>query len=126
MKKEIISTENAPKAIGPYSQAVQVGGFIFCSGQLALDPLSGGRTPGGIEQQTRQVLENLKGVLEAAGSSLDQVVKTSVYLKDMGDFKTMNQVYAEYFRENPPARVTVEVSGLPKDVAVEIECIAYA
>ena len=125
--KEIIKTPHAPAAIGPYNQAIKANGLIFCSGQIPLDPLSGGGlAPGGIEIQTHQVIKNLKAVLEAAGSSLDKIVKTTVYLADMGEFEAMNSIYGEYFDENAPARATVEVSCLPKNVAVEIDCIALA
>jgi 2-iminobutanoate/2-iminopropanoate deaminase len=122
--KNIISTEKAPKAIGPYSQAVISNGFAFLSGQIPLDPATNQLIEGGIAAQTERVLENLKSVLEAAGSSLDQVVKTTVYLKDMGEFAKMNEVYGRYFNSNAPARATVEAARLPRDVAVEIDCIA--
>jgi 2-iminobutanoate/2-iminopropanoate deaminase len=122
--KKIISTDRAPKAIGPYSQAVISNGLAFLSGQIPLDPATGAIVEGDISWQTRRVLENLKAVLEAAGSSLEGVVKTTVYLKDMGQFAHMNEVYATYFTTNPPARATVEAARLPKDVLVEIDCIA--
>lgn len=122
--KQVISTPGAPAAIGPYSQAIVSNGFAFLSGQIPLDPASGALMEGGIEQQTARVLENLKAVLEAAGSSLGAVVKTTVYLKDMSEFAAMNAVYARYFTDNPPARATVEAARLPKDVRVEIDCIA--
>ena len=125
--KNIISTEQAPKAIGPYSQAVISNGFAFLSGQIPLDPATNQLIEGGIAAQTERVLENLKSVLEAAGSSLDRVVKTTVYLKDMGEFAKMNEVYGRYFAAEdviPPARSTVEVARLPKDALVEIEIIA--
>jgi 2-iminobutanoate/2-iminopropanoate deaminase len=122
--KNIISTEQAPKAIGPYSQAVISNGFAFLSGQIPLDPATNQIIDGGIAAQTERVLENLKSVLEAAGSSLDRVVKTTVYLKDMGEFAKMNEVYGRYFTSNAPARATVEAARLPRDVAVEIDCIA--
>jgi len=122
--KTIISTEQAPKAIGPYSQAVISNGFAFLSGQIPLDPATNQLIEGGIAAQTERVLENLKSVLEAAGSSLDRVVKTTVYLKDMGEFAKMNEVYGRYFTSNAPARATVEAARLPRDVAVEIDCIA--
>jgi 2-iminobutanoate/2-iminopropanoate deaminase len=121
---KIISTPHAPAAIGPYSQAVVSNGFAFLSGQIALDPSSGQLLDGDIAAQTGRVLENLKAVLEGCGSSLDRVVKTTVYLKDMGEFARMNEVYARYFPENPPARATVEAARLPRDVRVEIDCIA--
>jgi 2-iminobutanoate/2-iminopropanoate deaminase len=121
---KIISTPNAPAAIGPYSQAVVSNGFVFLSGQIPLDPVAGKIVDGDIAAQTERVLENLKAVLESCGSSLAKVVKTTVYLKDMGEFTPMNEVYARYFPGNPPARATVEVARLPRDVRVEIDCIA--
>lgn len=124
MNKQIIHTDKAPKAIGPYSQAVQIGDFIYTAGQVGLDPTSMEMVPGGIEEQTRQVLTNLSSVLDAAGSSLSQVVKTTVFLDDMNDFAKMNTIYTEFFNENPPARSTVAVAGLPKGALVEIECVA--
>jgi 2-iminobutanoate/2-iminopropanoate deaminase len=120
----IISTQHAPAAIGPYSQAVVSNGFAFLSGQIPLDPATGTLIEGDVAAQTERVLENLKAVLVACGSSLEQVVKTTVYLKDMGEFARMNEVYAKYFPKNPPARATVEAARLPKDVRVEIDCIA--
>jgi 2-iminobutanoate/2-iminopropanoate deaminase len=122
--KTIISTERAPKAIGPYSQAVVANGWAFLSGQIPLDPVTNQILTGDIAAQTERVLENLKSVLEAAGSSLDRVVKTTVYLKDMGEFAKMNEVYGRYFASNAPARATVEAARLPRDVSVEIDCIA--
>lgn len=122
--KHVIATPNAPAAIGPYSQAISIHGFVFLSGQIPLDPATGQIIPGGIEEQTQQVLKNLVAVLEAAGSSPAEVVKTTVYLKDMTEFATMNEVYGRFFTDNPPARATVEVARLPKDVRVEIDCIA--
>lgn len=120
-----ISTLNAPAAIGPYSQAVVSNGFAFLSGQIALDPSTGQLIEArDIASQTRRVLDNLQAVLEACGSSLGEVVKTTVYLKDMGEFALMNEVYARYFPENAPARATVEAARLPRDVRVEIDCIA--
>jgi len=120
-----ISTLNAPAAIGPYSQAVVSNGFAFLSGQIALDPSTGQLIEArDIASQTRRVLDNLQAVLEACGSSLDKVVKTTVYLKDMGEFALMNEVYARYFPQNAPARATVEAARLPRDVRVEIDCIA--
>lgn len=123
---KIISTANAPAAIGPYSQAVVSESFAFLSGQIAIDPSTGQVVDGDIAAQTERVLENLKAVLESCGSSLNKVVKTTVYLKDMSEFAQMNEVYARYFPENPPARATVEVARLPRDVRVEIDCIAGA
>ena len=124
MVKEIISTENAPGAIGPYSQAVKAHGFVFVSGQIPLDPHTGMFVSNDISEQTEQVLQNLKAVLEAAGSSLEMVVKTTVFVADMNDFAAMNEVYGRYFTANPPARATVEAARLPKDAKVEIECVA--
>ncbi len=122
--KEIISTPNAPAAIGPYSQAVRWNGLVFCSGQIPLDPATGELVEGGVTKQTSRVLDNLKAVLEASGSSLGQVLKTTVFMKDLSEFAAMNEVYSHYFGENPPARATVEASRLPRDVRVEIECVA--
>lgn len=124
--KERIETPNAPKAIGPYSQAIKASGFIFASGQVALDPGTGQVIEGGIREQTERVLKNLSAVLEAAGSSLELAVKTTVFLADFGDFAEMNDVYGRFFGETPPARSTVEVSRLPKDVRIEIDVIAVA
>ena len=124
MNKEIISTQKAPQAIGPYSQALKANGFIYCSGQIPLDPAAMTIVEGGIAIQTRRVLENLSEVLAAGGSSLDRVVKTTVFLKDMNMFAEMNAVYGEFFKNEPPARATVEVARLPKDVLVEIEVVA--
>lgn len=121
---KIVSTPNAPAAIGPYSQAVVSNGFAFLSGQISLDPATGQLVDGDIAAQTERVLENLKAVLEACGSSLNRIVKTTVYLADMREFAKMNEVYARYFPENPPARATVEAARLPRDVRVEIDCIA--
>lgn len=123
MKIKTIETSNAPKAIGPYSQAKKVDNLIFTSGQIAIDPKTNSLVEGEIEVQTKQVLENLKAVLKAAGSSLDDAVKVTVFLADMNDFSKMNEVYAEYFK-NKPARSTVQVARLPKDVKVEIDAIA--
>ena len=126
MSKQVIHTEKAPKAIGPYSQAIHIGNLVYTAGQVALDPATMELVPGGVEEQTRQVLANLTNVLEAAGTSMSKVVKTTVFLKTMDDFTKMNAVYAEIFGENPPARTTVAVSGLPKNALVEIECVALA
>jgi 2-iminobutanoate/2-iminopropanoate deaminase len=123
--KKIISTEKAPKAFGPYSQAVCIENLVYTAGQVGLDPATLELVEGGVEVQTRQVLTNLKHVLESADSGLNFVVKTTVYLKDMRDFSNMNTIYAEFFPENPPARSTVQVAGLPKDALVEIECVAF-
>lgn len=123
MKKEI-KTEKAPQTIGPYSQAIMADGIIFASGQIAIDPATGNLNTGSIEEQTRFVLSNLQAVLEAAGSSFDEVVKCTVFLQDMNDFSRMNAVYGEFFTPPYPARVAVQVARLPKDVKVEIEAIA--
>lgn len=122
--RRIVSTPDAPAAIGPYSQAIVHAGLVYCSGQVALDPATKELVPGGVEAQTRQVLKNLGNVLAAAGSSFERVLKTTVYLKDMGDFAAMNAVYGEHFQSAPPARATVEVARLPKDARVEIDCVA--
>ena len=122
--RERIQTENAPAAIGPYSQAIKAGGFVFVSGQIPIDPKTGQFVAGGIAEQTERVLKNLSAVLEAAGSSLDQVVKTTVFLADMKEFAGMNEVYAKFFSEPPPARATVAAAGLPRDALVEIEVVA--
>lgn len=126
MTKTIISTPAAPGAIGPYSQAVRCGDLIFTAGQIALDPATGKLVEGNVTVQTRRVLDNVKAILDAAGSGLDRVVKTTVFLKDMGEFAAMNAVYAEFFPADPPARSTVEVARLPRDVRVEIEAVALA
>ncbi len=122
--KAVISTENAPGAIGPYSQAIRVGEQVFLSGQIPIDPITGEFVSEDVSEQTHQVMRNLRAVLKAAGSDLDNVVKTTVFLADMGDFAAMNEVYAEYFLENKPARSTVQAAGLPKGAKVEIDCIA--
>jgi len=121
---ETISTENAPGAIGPYSQAVKSGNMVFCSGQIPIDPATGEFVSSDIAEQTRQVLTNLSAVLEAAGTDLNNVVKTTVFLADMNDFTAMNEIYAEFFNDNKPARATVQAARLPRDARVEIECIA--
>ena len=124
--KDIVNTDRGPKPIGPYSQAVKINGLLYLSGQVALDPKSNEMSTGDIKQQTERVLENIKGILEAAGSNLHHVVKTTVFLKDMNEFPAMNEVYAKYFTAAPPARSTVQVARLPKDALVEIEVIASA
>lgn len=124
--KRIVSTDKAPKAIGPYSQAVIYNGLAYLSGQIPLDPATNTLVAGDVAAQTERVLENIKAVLEAAGSSLESVLKTTVFLKDMGDFPKMNEVYGRYFAENPPARSTVQAAKLPRDVMVEIDAIAAA
>ena len=123
MKRTVVHTDKAPKAIGPYSQAIRTESMIYTAGQTGLDPVTGELVAGGVEEQTRQVLANLQNVIEAAGSTLANVVKTTVFLKDMNDFLKMNAIYAEFFGENPPARSTVAVAGLPKGGLVEIEAV---
>lgn len=122
--REIVATEHGPKAIGPYSQAIKANGFVFTAGQVAMDPATGALVGIEIKAQTERVLENLKGIVEAAGSSLHKAVKTTVYLKSMDDFAAMNEVYARYFPSAPPGRTTVEVARLPKDALVEIDVVA--
>ena len=122
--KEIISTENAPGAIGPYSQAIKANGMLFCSGQIPIDPGTCEFVSGGVAEQTEHVFKNLIAVLEAGGSSLENVVKTTVFLADMGEFAVMNEVYGRYFDSNKPARATVQAARLPRDAKVEIDCIA--
>ena len=124
MTKAIISTDKAPKAIGPYEQAIKVGEFIYTAGQIPIDPKTGNLVAGAIAEQTRQVLENLKAVLEAAGSSLDRVIKATVFLKNIVDFAAMNEIYAEYLGQSKPARSTVAVADLPRGALVEIDFIA--
>ena len=126
MMNEVVSTDKAPGAIGPYSQAIKASGMVFCSGQIPIDPATGNFVSEDISEQTVQVFKNLMAVLEAAGSGLDKVVKTTVFLADMNDFAAMNEVYANYFTENKPARATVQAARLPRDAKVEIECIAVA
>ena len=125
MAKKVISTSNAPQAIGPYSQAIKAGPMLFVSGQIALDPASGDLVSGDVQAQTKRVMENIKAVVEAAGGSLDSIVKCTIFLKNMSDFARVNEVYGSYFDEAPPARATVEVSQLPKEVEVEIDAIAH-
>jgi len=122
--RERVQTDQAPAAIGPYSQAIRAGGFVFVSGQIPIDPATGEFVSGGVAEQTRQVFKNLSAVLEAAGSSLDKIVKTTVFLQDMKDFAQMNEVYATFFSDAPPARATVAAAGLPRDARVEIEAVA--
>jgi 2-iminobutanoate/2-iminopropanoate deaminase len=124
MERQAISTEGAPKAIGPYSQAIRIGDFVFCAGQAGLEPATGTLVQGGIEAETLRVLQNLSAVLEAAGSSMGRVIKTTVFITNMDEFQKMNAVYAEFFPSPPPARSTVQVSRLPKDACVEIEVVA--
>lgn len=122
--KKIVKTADAPNPVGPYNQAIIAGGFVFTAGQIAIDPKTGQLLDGDVREQTRLVLKNLGAILRAAGSDLGKVVKTTVYLKSMAEFSLMNEVYAEFFAEKAPARSTVEVSRLPKDVLVEIDCVA--
>ena len=122
--RDVVLTDRGPKPIGPYSQAVRVNGFLFVSGQVALDPKTGEMSPGDVREQTERALENVKGIVEAAGSKMPHVIKTTVFLKNMSDFAAMNEVYARYFTMAPPARSTVEVARLPKDALVEIEVVA--
>jgi 2-iminobutanoate/2-iminopropanoate deaminase len=124
--REIISTSDGPKAIGPYSQAIKANGFVFVSGQIAIDPVTNTLVSGDVVFQTERVINNLSGILKAAGSGLDKVVRTTVFLKNMNDFAAMNEVYGKHFSSAPPARSTVEVARLPKDVLVEIDVIALA
>lgn len=124
--REVIATSQGPQAIGPYSQAIRANGFLFVSGQIALRPDTKELIEGDVRQQTERVMLNLKGIVEAAGSSMEKVVKTTVYLKDMNDFAAMNEIYGKFFSVNPPARATVEVARLPRDVRVEIELVALA
>ncbi len=124
--KKIVSTKNAPGAVGPYSQAIRCGSLLFSAGQIPLDPQTGQIVPGDIGEQTRRVLENLAAVLKAENLNFSHVVKTTIFLTDLGDFQTVNEIYGSYFRENPPARSTVQVSALPKGARVEIELIAMA
>jgi 2-iminobutanoate/2-iminopropanoate deaminase len=124
--KKIISTSEAPAAIGPYSQAVRSGNFLFCSGQIPLDPKSGQIVPGDIATQTRRVLDNIGAVLKAEGLTFENIVKTTIFLTDLGDFQSVNEIYGSYFKQQSPARSTVQVSALPKGAKVEIEIIAVA
>jgi 2-iminobutanoate/2-iminopropanoate deaminase len=124
-KKQAILTQNAPQPIGPYSQAIAMGNMVFCSGQIPLDPVTGEVVGGSdVQAQAKRVLENVKAVLEAAGTNFDGVVKTTIFLKNMGDFPKVNEIYSQYFKGTTPARSTIEVARLPKDVLVEVECIA--
>lgn len=122
--RTVVKTEHAPGAIGPYSQAIVAGDLVFCSGQIPLDPQTGQLISGSVEDETRRVLDNLRAVLEAAGTSLDRIVKTTIFLADMNDFASVNTVYGSYFPGDPPARSTVQVARLPRDVRVEIEAVA--
>jgi 2-iminobutanoate/2-iminopropanoate deaminase len=124
--REVIATKDGPQAIGPYSQAIKANGFVFVSGQVAIDPANQQVIPGDVAAQTERVCKNLAGILKAAGTSLDKVVRSTVFLKNMGDFAAMNEVYGRHFTSTPPARSTVEVARLPKDVLVEIDAIALA
>ena len=124
--KETVTTDRGPKAIGPYSQAVKANGFVFVSGQIAIDPATQQLIQGDIQQQTERVMENLKGIVMAAGSTMDKVVRTTVFLADMNEFAAMNEIYGKYFPAAPPARATVQVARLPRDVRVEIDVVALA
>ena len=126
MEKSVISTNNAPAAIGPYSQAIKVGNLVFISGQIPIIPATGEILRGDIKLQTKQVLENLKNILDAAGSCIDNVVKTTVFMKDLNDYTAINDVYKEFFSNKPPARAAVQAARLPRDVGVEIEAIAFS
>lgn len=126
MDKEVVKSNKAPAALGPYSQGIKAAGLVFVSGQIPLDPETGEVAAGGVREQAQRVMENIGAVLDAAGSALDRIVKTTIYLTDLNDFAVVNEVYGSYFKESPPARATVEVSGLPKGVAVEVEAIALA
>ncbi|MGI1691182.1 RidA family protein [Thermoanaerobacter uzonensis] len=123
--KTIINTDAAPKAIGPYSQAVMIDGFLYASGQIAIDPATGEFVEGGIEAQTERVLENIKAILKAAGMDLSNVIKTTVFVTSIGDFAKINEIYGRYFKDNPPARSLVEVKSLPKGALIEIEVVAH-
>lgn len=125
MNKKTIQTDDAPQAIGPYSQAIEAGGFVFVSGQIPLDPKTGAVVAGNIQTQTTRIMENAKAILHAAGCNMSNVVKTTIYLKSMNDFASVNEVYGSFFSSTPPARATIEVSRLPKDVSVEIDLIAW-
>lgn len=124
MKRIVVATDAAPKAVGPYSQAVWAGDLLFCAGQIPLDPATGQVVVGGVVEQTQRVLQNIRGLLESQGLTLESVVKTTVFLSDMGHFAAMNEVYAQFFKSAPPARSTVQVARLPKDALVEIEVVA--
>jgi 2-iminobutanoate/2-iminopropanoate deaminase len=124
MEKRVISSQDAPEAVGPYSQAIESQGVLFCSGQVGLDPASGELVSADVSQQTRQAMQNLEAVLTSGGAGFNDVVKVTAYLTDMGDFGTFNEVYAEFFKGDPPARATVGVAALPKGAAVEVECVA--
>lgn len=125
MEKKIIKTADAPQSIGPYSQAVEAGGLVFVSGQIPIDPKSGNPVQGGIKDQTKRVMENAKAILSAAGCGMSQVVKTTIYLRNMSDFAAVNEIYGGYFHADPPARATVEVSRLPKEVVIEMDFVAW-
>ena len=125
MQKTVISTNNSPAAIGPYSQAIRFNELVFVSGQIPIDPESGKVIKGNIKEQTKQVLENLKNILQAGGSSLPNVLRTTIFLSDMDDYAMVNETYAQYFESSPPARSTIQVSRLPRDVHIEIDAIAY-
>ena len=122
--REVIATKDAPQAIGPYSQAIKAGGFVFTAGQIPIDPATGKLIEGDVKAQTERVLKNLSAVLAAAGSNMDRVVKTTVFLKNMSDFPAMNEVYGQFFKNEPPSRSTVQVAALPKDALIEIDVVA--
>ena len=124
MNKRVVRTAETPAPFGPYSQAIVAGDFVFCAGQIALDPATGALVAGGIRHETARVLENLLAVLREAGCSMENVVKTTIYLRDMNDFAAVNEVYGTFFKDNPPARATVQAARLPRDAGVEIDCIA--
>ncbi len=123
--KEVVYTDKAPKPVGPYSQGIKVGNFLFISGQIPIDPITGKLVDGSFEDKVRRVLENIKAIVEAAGGTLDNVVKVTVYLKDISKFQEFNKVYSQYFKEKPPARVVIEVPNLPLNADIEVEAIAY-
>jgi 2-iminobutanoate/2-iminopropanoate deaminase len=123
-EKKVVATKEAPQAIGPYSQAIKAGGFVFTAGQIAIDPATGKLIEGDVKAQTERVLKNLSAVLAAAGSSMDRIVKTTVFLKNMSDFPAMNEVYGQFFKNEPPSRSTVQVAALPKDALIEIDAVA--
>jgi len=123
-EKKVVATKEAPQAIGPYSQAIKAGGFVFTAGQIPIDPATGKLVEGDVKVQTERVLKNLSAVLAAAGSSMDRVVKTTVFLKNMSDFPAMNEVYGQFFKNDPPSRSTVQVAALPKDAVIEIDAVA--
>lgn len=126
MNKQVIATQDAPQAIGPYSQAIKAGGFVFISGQIPIDPSSGEIVQGGIEEQTKQVMSNIKAILSAAGLGFENVVKTTIFLADLSHFAKVNEIYGQHFASNPPARATIQVAALPKGAMIEVEAVAYS